>query len=119
MLKVARMATRAIAIAVIVAISALVFHYYIRLRTLEHTPLVVTPGKWVWVECQTHPFASTIEEVSSSGMMISVVTPLPAGLPCNEVGISAQGGNRYFLPFRTVLDLRIDGHKVWSNPFPM
>jgi hypothetical protein len=119
MLKVARMATRAIAIAVIVAISGLVFHYYIRLRVLEHTPLVVIPGKWVWVECRTLPFAATIEEVRVSGIMVSVVAPLPAQLPCNELGIIAQGNNKYFLPIRTVLGLQIDDHRVWSNPYSM
>jgi hypothetical protein len=79
--------------------------------------LVVIPGKWVWVECQIQPFAATIEEVRASGIMVSVATP--AGLDCNELGIIAQGDNKFLLPFRTVHELRIDGHGVWSNPYSM
>ncbi|MYN17804.1 hypothetical protein GTP81_13660 [Rugamonas sp. FT107W] len=113
------MAIRALAVALIVAISGIFFHYYIRLRVLEHTPLVVIPGKWVWVECRTLPFAAIIEEVRVSGIMVSVVAPLPTELRCDELGITAQGDNKYFLPIRTVLGLQIDDHRVWFNPYSM
>lgn len=119
MLRITRIAIRAIAVALIVAISGLFFHYYIRLRVLQHTPLIVIPGKWVWVECRTLPFAATIEEVSVSGIMVSTVAPLPPELRCDELGITAHGDNKYFFPIRTVLGLQIDDRRVWSNPYSM
>jgi hypothetical protein len=115
----ARNAARAIAIAVTVAASGLLFHYYIRLRLLEHTVVVVVPGKWVWAECRTRLFSATIEEVSISGIMVSVDAPLPVGLPCNKLGITAQGDGKYFFPFRTVLGLTVNGDRIWSNPNSM
>lgn len=81
--------------------------------------MIVIPGKWVWVECRTLPFVATIEEVRVSGITVSVVAPLPAELRCDELGITAQGGNKYFFPIRTVLGLQIDDHRVWSNPYSM
>lgn len=112
----ARNAARAFAIAVTFAACALIFHYYIRLRLLEHTVVVVVPGKWVWVECRTRLFSATIEDVRLSGIVVSVDTPVPVGLPCNDFGITAQGVNKYFFPFRTVLGLTVNGEKIWSNP---
>lgn len=117
--RLARNAARAIAIGVTVAACALAFHYYIRLRLLEHTVVVVVPGKWVWVECRTQLFSATIEEVSMSGIVVSVDAPLPVGLPCNELGITAQGDGKYFFPFRTVLGLTVNGDRIWSNPNSM
>jgi hypothetical protein len=114
-----RAGAQLLAIAVTVAACALVFHYYIRLRLLEHTAVVLVPGKWVWVECRMPSFSATIEEVRTSGVMVSAGVPLPVGLPCHDLGILAQSDGKYFFPFRTVLGLEVDGHRIWSNPNSM
>ena len=119
MLKPLRIAMRAIAVVVIVVAAALAFHYHVRLRLLENRPLVVVPGKWVWVECQTMPFVATIEEVGINGVVLTETANLRAKLPCEEVGIIERGGNRLYFPFRAMLGLEIDGRRIWSNPYPM
>jgi hypothetical protein len=102
-----------------VAIAAILAHYYVRLGLLKQTTVVILAGKWVWVECQTRPFTATLEEVNTDGITVSVGAPLPTGLPCNHLGVTSQGGNRYFLPFRTVFGLEVDGRRMWSNPYSM
>ena len=106
-----------IAIGVAVSTSALAFHYPFRLRLLEHRVVVIEPGKWVWVECQTDEFSATIEEVTTSGIVVFVAAPSPKGLPCKAVDIAARGERRYFLPFRTLLGVRVGEQGEWTNPF--
>jgi len=108
-----------IAIAVVVSTSAFTFHYQVRLRLLEHRSVVIQPGKGVWVECQTHAFPATLEEVTTTGIVVSVDAPLPKGLPCPATGVAERGERRYFLPFRTVLELTAGERQKWSNPFPI
>jgi len=106
-------------IAVVVAVSmlALTFHYQMRLRLLEHRVVVIQPGKWVWVECQTDEFSATIEEVTTSGIVVFVAAPSPKGLPCKAVDIAARGERRYFLPFQTLGGVRVGEQEQWTNPF--
>lgn len=108
-----------IVLAVVVSTLALAFHYHVRLRLLEHRVVVIHPGKWVWLECQTLSFPATIEEVTTSGIVVSVGASSPKGLPCTIVGIAARGEGRYFLPFPTVLGVRVGEQERWSNPFPI
>lgn len=106
-----------IAIAFAVSTSALAFHYHVRLRLLEHQVVVIQPGKWVWVECQTDEFSATIEEVTISGVVVTVANPSPKGLPCKALDIAARGEHRYFLPFRTLAGVRVGEQEKWSNLF--
>lgn len=115
----ARIVGRMIIFGVLVSTLALAFHYHVRLRLLEHRVVLIHPGKWVWVECQTHAFAATIEEVTTSGIVVSVGAAAPEGLPCTIVGIAARGEGRYFMPFPTVLGVRVGDQEKWSNPFPI
>lgn len=115
--KFARNLGLAILALVAVSILGLVFHYWVRLTRLEHTAVFIYPGKGVWVECQTHGFPATIEEVTASGILVSVGVPLPSGLPCAATEVVARGERSYFMPFRTVLGVKVDGQEVWSNPF--
>lgn len=98
---------------------ALAFHYHVRLRLLEHRVVVIHPGKGVWVECQTLSFPATVEEVTTSGIVVSVDASAPKGLPCTAVSIAARGEHRYFLPFRTLLGVTVGAQEKWSNPFPI
>jgi hypothetical protein len=104
-----------VAIAVAVSTVALAFHYYFRLRLLEHEVVVIQPGKWVWVECQTNEFSATIEEVTITGILVSVAASSPKGLPCEAIGIAASGEHKYFLPFQTLLGVRVGNQEKWSN----
>lgn len=116
-MKTARNLGYILAIAVVLLMLALAFHYQMRLRLLEHSAVVIQPGKWVWVECQTHEFSATIEEVTTSGIVVFVAAPPPKGLPCKAVDITARDEHRYFLPFRTLLGVKIGEQEKWANPF--
>lgn len=94
--KCARKLAGVIAISVAVSTLSLAFHYYARLRLLEHKAVLVQPGKWVWVECQTDNFAASIEEVNASGIVVFVGATSSKGLLCKAAGITARGEHRYF-----------------------
>jgi hypothetical protein len=117
--KAARTLGYTIALSVAVLTLALTFQYHVRLRLLEHRTVVIQPGKWVWVECQTQAFSATIEEVTAFGIVVSVAAPPPEGLPCTVTNIAARGERRYFMPFRTLLEVRVGEQEKWSNPFPI
>jgi hypothetical protein len=119
MYKFARKLGLTIAALLTISTSSLAFHYYGRLKLLEHTAVLIHPGKWVWVECQTHGFPATIEEVTASGIVVAVGTQSPVGLPCQATAVIAQGDRRYFMPFRTVMVVMVNGQEAWSNPFSM
>jgi len=104
-----------VAIAVAVSTVAPAFHYYARLRLLEHKVVVIQPGKWGWVECQTKEFSATIDEVTISGILVSVAASSPKGLPCEAIGIAASREHEYFLPFQTLLGVRVGNQEKWSN----
>jgi len=114
-----RHASRVIAALLVAAVLGLAFHYYVRPVSLKRQAVVIEPGKWVWVECETQPFSATLEHVRASGIIVSVAPPLPKGLPCEAVGLVARDSRTAFLPFRTIRAIQVNGQRAWSNPFPM
>jgi len=114
-----RNAIRALAILVAVPTLALAVHYYVRLHLMIHSTVDIEPGKWVWVECETHRFSATIDDVTVSGIVVRTGVGQPQGMPCEVVGVTVTGDRHYFMPFRTVLGINVNERRVWSNPFPM
>lgn len=100
-----RNAVRALAILVAVPAPALTVHYYVRLHFMAHSAVVIEPGKWVWVECQTHRFTATIDDVTVSGIIVRTEAGQPQGLHCEIVGV---GDHRFFMPFRTVSAINVN-----------
>lgn len=112
-------AIRSLAILVAVLALALAVHYYVRLHLMTHSAVIIEPGKWIWVECETHRFSATIDDVTVSGIVVHTETGQPQGLPCDAVGVTVTGDHRYFMPFRTVLGISVNEQRIWSNPFPI
>lgn len=126
-----RSAIKVIAIAVISVALVAIWHFQIALRFLTTQPAAINFSKGAWVSCLASPPIAReviIESVRYDGIvffdasleftnknLVALAQRKPG--TCQRTEIYVQGGSRYFVSFKELNAVKVEGKPVWHNPF--